>query len=137
VGTTRAVKPASRREALSAHPAGERAARGMPRAFAEWQTLRRWGKLPLREPAVPGYLLRDARERAGLTQKVLAQRLGVSQQAIAQAERWEANPTVGFLRRWAVACGATLRVELAGGKGRREAAEIESPGGRTLLLPGE
>jgi DNA-binding XRE family transcriptional regulator len=119
LGTTRAVKVAPGPEASPSRPAGVRLARGRPRAFAEWQALRRWGKLPVWEQAVPGYLLRDAREQAGLTQKVLAQRLGVSQQAIAQAERWEANPTVGFLRRWAGACGAKLRVELVRGKGPR------------------
>jgi DNA-binding XRE family transcriptional regulator len=119
MGTTRTVKVAPGPKASPSRPAGVRLARARPRAFAEWQALRRWGKLPVWEQVVPGYLLRDAREHAGLTQKVLAQRLGVSQQAIAQAERWEANPTVGFLRRWASACGANLRVELARGKGRR------------------
>ena len=119
MGTTRTLKIARGPEVSPSRPAGVRLARGRPRAFAEWQALRRWGKLPVWERAVPGYLLRDAREQAGLTQEALAQRLGVSQQAIAQAERWEANPTVGFLRRWAGACGAKLRVEIAKGKGPR------------------
>jgi len=82
--------------------------RGRPRAFVEWRTLRRWGKLPHWEQQIAGYLLRDARESAGLTQNQLGRRLGVSQQAIAQAERWQANPTIGLMRRWVAACGGTL-----------------------------
>jgi transcriptional regulator with XRE-family HTH domain len=56
--------------------------------------------------------MRLARERAGLTQADLARRLVCSQQAIAQAERWESNPTVEFIRRWAAACGSKARIEL-------------------------
>ena len=48
------------------------------------------------------------REEAGLTQVELGERLGCSQQAIAQAERWNSNPTVALLRRWAEACDAVL-----------------------------
>jgi transcriptional regulator with XRE-family HTH domain len=42
-------------------------------------------------------LLRDTRRRAGLTQRQLALRLGVSQAAIAKLERPGANPTIGTL----------------------------------------
>jgi hypothetical protein len=45
--------------------------------YFEWKTLRRWGKLPAWEDVLPGYLLREARERAGFTQKETAARLGV------------------------------------------------------------
>ena len=86
--------------------------RRRPRRFAEWKALRRWGKLPSWEPEPVGYLLRLARERAGLTQGELAQRLGSSQQAVAQAERWQGNPTADFMRRWASACGARLEIEI-------------------------
>jgi transcriptional regulator with XRE-family HTH domain len=41
----------------------------------------------------PAALLRDSRRRAGLTQRQLALRMGVSQAAIAKLERPEANPT--------------------------------------------
>jgi DNA-binding XRE family transcriptional regulator len=92
--------------------AAVRLSRGRPRAFAEWQALRRWGKLPPWERQVAGYLLRDAREAAGLTQRELAGLLGSTQQAVAQAERWTANPTVGFVQRWAKACGARLEIAL-------------------------
>ena len=87
-----------------------RLSRGRPRAFPEWQALRRWGKLPPWEAQVAGYLLRQAREDAGLTQRELGRNLSVSQQAVAQAERWHANPTVDFMRRWVTACGAELRI---------------------------
>jgi ribosome-binding protein aMBF1 (putative translation factor) len=108
--TYRAAEP-------TANPTGgERLSRTRPRRFAEWSTLRRWGKLPAWERDVPGYLLRAAREAVGLRQKDLAARLGITQQAVAQAERWEANPTIAFMRRWAAACGTSLEVSLVGDK---------------------
>ncbi|MBW3661070.1 MAG: helix-turn-helix domain-containing protein [Gemmatimonadetes bacterium] len=82
-----------------------------PRDFLEWKTLRAWGELPYWEIDPPGYLLRLVREDAGLTQAELGERLGVTQQAVAQAERWDANPTVALMRRWAVACGARLAID--------------------------
>ncbi len=91
-------------------PPGVRRTR--PRDYIEWKTLRRWGRLPSWEVSPPGYLLREARERAGLTQTELAARLGCSQQAVAQAERWDGNPTVAFLRSWADATGTEIKLEL-------------------------
>ena len=97
-------------------PLLERLPRGLvrrrPRSFAEWKALRSWKKLPAWEPEPPGFLLRLSREEAGMTQADLARRLGASQQSVAQAERWNANPTVEFMRRWADACGARLRISL-------------------------
>jgi DNA-binding XRE family transcriptional regulator len=87
--------------------------RTKPRSFLEWKALRRWGKLPPWEPEPAGYLLRLAREEAGLTQSELAKRLGCSQQAVAQAERWQGNPTVDFLRRWADQCGRTVEIRIS------------------------
>ena len=86
--------------------------RRRPRAFAEWRALRRWEKLPAQEANVAGYLLRAAREEAGLTQTRLATKLGISQQAVARAERWSANPTVRFMSRWANACGQCLEIRV-------------------------
>lgn len=86
--------------------------RRRPRSFVEWRTLRDWGKLPEREASVPGYLLRIAREEADLTQAQLALSLGVTQQAVAQAERWESNPTIAFVERWAAACNRKLEIRL-------------------------
>ena len=88
--------------------------RRRPRAFLEWKTLRGWGKLPDREAEVPGYLLRIARESAGLTQAQLAEQMGITQQAVARAERWASNPTIAFMRRWARACGRSLELRFAG-----------------------
>jgi DNA-binding XRE family transcriptional regulator len=96
----------------SSRPKLDGLARNRPRTFAEWKALRRWGKLPIWERGIVGYRLRALREAAGLTQKSLAARLGVTQQAVAQAERWESNPTVDLLRRWAAACDATLEIRL-------------------------
>lgn len=86
--------------------------RRRPRAFAEWRVLRRWGKLPTWELDVPGFLLREARERAGFTQKMLAEHLEITQQAISRAEKWNSNPTIGLMRRWLDACGQTLELAL-------------------------
>lgn len=109
------------RSGLRALPSG--LARRRPRAFEEWETLREWGVLPEWEADPPGYLLRAARGRAGLTQAELGERLGVTQQAVARAERWEANPTVAFLRRWAAACEGELEIAIRSradrGQGRK------------------
>jgi len=86
--------------------------RRKPRNFLEWKTLRRWGQLPLEERSVPGYLLRLTREEAGLTQKVLASRLGTSQQAVAQAERRQSNPTVAFMTEWLRVCDRKLTLDI-------------------------
>jgi transcriptional regulator with XRE-family HTH domain len=59
---------------------------------------------------VPGYLLRHARLAAGLTQQTLADRLGITQQAVSRAERWSSNPTVGLMRRWLEICGCRLEL---------------------------
>jgi DNA-binding XRE family transcriptional regulator len=87
--------------------------RSRPRDYVEWRTLRRWRKLPYWEIEPAGFLLRLAREQAGLTQKELARRLQCSQQAIAQAERWNSNPSVDFMRRWAAKCGQRLDLRIA------------------------
>ncbi len=64
--------------------------------------------------AVPGFLLRLARTEEGLSQRALAERLGVTQQAVSQAELWSSNPTVEFMRRWVEACGRSLVIGLSG-----------------------
>ena len=88
--------------------------RGKPRSFVEWKTFRKWGELPMSERSVPGYLLRLAREEAGYTQKLLARRLKITQQAVAQAERWQSNPTVSFMKNWMRACGKELKLDYGG-----------------------
>jgi len=86
--------------------------RKRPRDYEEWQALGRWGRLPRQEKSVPGFLLRKAREEASLSQQELAVRLGCSQQAVSQAERWHSNPTVGFMESWARETGCELSVKL-------------------------
>lgn len=61
---------------------------------------------------MPGYLLRQARLDAGLTQRELGDRLGITQQAISCAERWESNPTIGLMRCWIAACDQRLELTL-------------------------
>ncbi len=56
----------------------------------------------------PGRLLADARRRAGLTQADLAQRLAISQAAVAQLEQPESNPRVATLDRALRAAGVEL-----------------------------
>lgn len=92
--------------------------RRRPRLFEEWLALRDWGKLPEQERLVPGYQLRAAREAAGLTQAQLADRLECSQQAVSQAERWEANPTVELVRRWAEATESEVKLTLKPGNAK-------------------
>ena len=100
--------------------------RRRPRRFAEWNALRRWGKLPPWELEPVGYLLRLARERAGFTQGQLADRLGCSQQAVAQAERWKGNPTAEFMRRWAIACGGKLEIAIRQVRGPEKESSARS-----------
>lgn len=90
-----------------------RLSRRRPRSYEEWSALRRWGRLPDEEEDVVGFLLRVLREETGLSQAQLAERLGCSQQAVSQAERWESNPTVRFIQSWAEALDRELRLEFA------------------------
>ena len=57
-------------------------------------------------------LVQEARERANLTQRDLAERLGTSQSAVARLEQGATNPTVSTLARTAAAAGFALRIEL-------------------------
>lgn len=60
---------------------------------------------------VPG-VLRDARERAGLSQRALGSRAGTSQAAIAAYESGRRDPTTGTLRRLLRACGQATELRL-------------------------
>jgi DNA-binding XRE family transcriptional regulator len=82
--------------------------RTRPRDYVEWKTLRRWGKLPSWEGVFPGYLLREAREEAGLTVSQMAERLGMSQPEIAEIEEPQSKPTASLLKAWAEALGRQL-----------------------------
>lgn len=87
--------------------------RRRPRSYLEWKTLKAWGKLPEWEDEPAGYLLRLAREGEGLSQQEMARRLGCSQQAVAQAERFGSNPTIAFMRAWGRVLGMRVAVELS------------------------
>src|SRR5258708_32630748 len=54
---------------------------------------------PTSETIRTGSILRQARERAGLTQRELADRLGCSQPALSQAEGGGASPSIATPRR--------------------------------------
>jgi len=58
--------------------------------------------------SLPGKLLADARRRAGLTQADLAERLAISQAAVAQLERSDSNPRLATLDRALRATGVEL-----------------------------
>lgn len=67
-------------------------------------------------------LIREARQRAGLTQAQLAERVATSQPAIARYERARATPDLSTLHRIVEACGYELRLELAPPDAQRQAA---------------
>jgi transcriptional regulator with XRE-family HTH domain len=48
-----------------------------------------------------------------LSQAELAERLGVSQQAVGRAERVDSNPTVALMDRWARGCGCRFELSFA------------------------
>ncbi|GEM_PF-197299 len=53
-----------------------------------------------------------ARDRAGVTQKELADRLGVSQAYIAKLSAGDANPTLGAVGRMLAALGFSLKMDV-------------------------
>ena len=59
----------------------------------------------------PARTLRDARRRAGLTQRALASRSGIPQPAIARIERGTVVPRVDTLDRLLAGCGEQLGSE--------------------------
>lgn len=54
----------------------------------------------------------EARIKRGLTQDRLAQKLGTKQAAIARLESGHANPTIGFLEKFAQAIGSKLIIQV-------------------------
>jgi transcriptional regulator with XRE-family HTH domain len=63
-------------------------------------------------PTVAAGLIRLARDKAGLTQSELAERAGVSQQAISAYETGRKEPTLPFLQRLLAAAGFEMRIRL-------------------------
>ena len=58
--------------------------------------------------SMAGRMLRDARNRAGLTQRALARETGIPQETIARIERGRADPRVATLDRLLAGCGYGL-----------------------------
>jgi transcriptional regulator with XRE-family HTH domain len=75
----------------------------------------------------PGRMLREARRRAGMTQRELAGRAGVAQPAVARIESGSVIPRVDTLERLLAACGQGLDVTARPGRG------VDRSGIRELL----
>lgn len=60
-----------------------------------------------------GDRLRKAREHAGLEQRQLAERAGISRATISNAERGVGNPSLPTLQAWAAACDVPVAWLLA------------------------
>ena len=58
-------------------------------------------------------LLREARKRAGLTQRQLAERLGVAQPQVARWESGRAAPSFERLKAVLAVCGLDVEISLA------------------------
>lgn len=67
-----------------------------------------------------GVLLRETRQRHGLSQRALALRAGTTQAWISQLERGTASPTLETLRRLLVCMGEDLALETRRMPGHRE-----------------
>ena len=57
-------------------------------------------------------VIQKTRQRAGLTQADLAQRVGTTQSAISRLENGHVRPSIETIERLAKACGATLELRL-------------------------
>lgn len=64
-------------------------------------------------PLHGGALLREARARAGLTQRELARRARTAQSVVARIERGRTDPSAATLARLLAAAGFELRAELS------------------------
>lgn len=65
--------------------------------------------------AEPGAILRDARQRAGLSQRELARRAGTAQSVVARIETGLTSPTFQTLERLLAGAGMSLRAEVEAG----------------------
>jgi len=63
----------------------------------------------------------DARNRAGLTQQELAQKMGTTQPAVARLEGGRASPSLRTLERLAEATGSRLRISFEPHQAKRSA----------------
>jgi transcriptional regulator with XRE-family HTH domain len=66
------------------------------------------------------------RERAGLSQTIVAKRLGVSQPAVARLESDKVrNAKLSTLVRYAIVVGGRLKIEIAPGKQRAKIVDLK------------
>lgn len=56
--------------------------------------------------------LRDARKRTGLTIEQVAERAGVKPATVSQFERYDSDPPLSLIRRYAHAIGTSVRHEI-------------------------
>jgi HTH-type transcriptional regulator/antitoxin HipB len=70
---------------------------------------------PIRDAATFGYLLLELRTRAGLSQRELADRLGVSQRYIVELEQGKQTKSVERLLEFIKTTGGRLYVDLGDG----------------------
>lgn len=59
-----------------------------------------------------GHLVREARKRAGLSQRELAERAGTTQSAIARLETGRSSPSFELVRKLIRCCGFQLNVSI-------------------------
>ena len=78
-------------------------------------------------------MLRAARERAGLTQAALAERVGTSQATVSAYENGAKEPSVATLDRLLAATGARLAVETADGRVVEPSHARLAKAGRSLV----
>lgn len=78
----------------------------------------------------------DLREAHGLSQHDLAQRMGVSQSAVAQFERYDSNPTLASIQRYALAVEANLDIKVSSGRERSHDFVSEKTGRIVRLASG-
>ena len=67
-------------------------------------------------------ICREARRAAGLTQRELAERTGISPSSIARIERGRMEPTLDLLERLVEGCGQELRIQVTDIDGSRRAS---------------
>lgn len=69
----------------------------------------------------------SARRQAGLSQKDVADRMGVSQQAVYKLERYDADPRISTLERYANAVGALIFHRVVIDRGQSVSLAAKSP----------
>jgi DNA-binding XRE family transcriptional regulator len=77
----------------------------------------------------------DLRQRAGLSQKDVADMLGISQQAINKLERYDSDPKMSTLRRYANAVGALVEHSVTPDLGQSEHLAVAARWKSVATLP--